>query len=173
MLIIIDIGGFFWIDCSNESTAEKGFASLGENVGKGASLEAGMHWLSNLSTSWLLVLDNADDPEMDLSRFFPAGGNGHILVTTRNPGAKIHNTVGYLKFEGMDPDDAITLLLKLAYPENEPEFPRAPQNRRMAEGIASELGYLALALTHAGATIRQISSHWKDTYNTILVIAEI
>ena len=114
-----------------------------------------MHWLSNQSTSWLLVLDNADDPEMDLPRYFPAGGNGHILVTTRNPGVRIHNTVGYLKFQGMDPEEAITLLLKLAYPENEPKFPPAPQNRQIAEGIASELGYLALALTHAGATIRQ------------------
>ncbi|KAM0162911.1 hypothetical protein ACHAPG_001618 [Botrytis cinerea] len=147
--------GIFWIDCSNESTAEKGFASLGENAQKASSLEAGMHWLSNQSTSWLLVLDNADDPEMDLPRYFPAGGNGHILVTTRNPGVRIHNTVGYLKFQGMDPEEAITLLLKLAYPENEPKFPPAPQNRQIAEGIASELGYLALALTHAGATIRQ------------------
>ncbi|ESZ89962.1 hypothetical protein SBOR_9652 [Sclerotinia borealis F-4128] len=147
--------GIFWIDCSNESTAEKGFASLGENMGKGASFEAGMHWLSNLSTSWLLVLDNADDPDMDLSRFFPAGGNGHILVTTRNPGAKIHNTVGYIKFQGMDPEEAITLLLKLAYPENEPKFSPIPKNRQITEGIASELGYLALALTQAGAAIRQ------------------
>jgi tetratricopeptide (TPR) repeat protein len=113
-----------------------------------------MHWLSECSKSWLLVLDNADDPEMDLSQFFPAGGNGHILITTRNPGAKIHNTVGYLQFRGMDPEEAITLLLKLAYPEQEPQFP-TPQNRELAQGIASELGYLALALTHAGATIRQ------------------
>ncbi|KAF7868847.1 uncharacterized protein EAF02_009583 [Botrytis sinoallii] len=147
--------GIFGLTCSNELAAEKGFASLGENAQKASSLEAGMHWLSNQSTSWLLVLDNADDPEMDLSRFFPAGGNGHILVTTRNPGVRIHNTVGYLKFQGMDPEEAITLLLKLAYPEKEPKFPLAPQNRQMAEGIASELGYLALALTHAGATIRQ------------------
>jgi tetratricopeptide (TPR) repeat protein len=32
---------------------------------------------------WILVFDNADDP-MQLKRFFPAGGGGHILVTSRN-----------------------------------------------------------------------------------------
>jgi len=146
--------GIFWIDCSNEANAEKDFASLGQNVGKGATFEAGMHWLSECSKPWLLILDNADDPEMDVSQFFPAGGNGHILITTRNPGTKIHNTVGYLQFRGMDPEEAIALLFKLAYPEREPQFPTS-QNRELALGIASELGYLGLALTHAGATIRQ------------------
>ncbi|WP_095934110.1 FxSxx-COOH system tetratricopeptide repeat protein [Streptomyces sp. Tue6028] len=32
---------------------------------------------------WILVFDNADDPAK-LTRFFPTGGGGHILVTSRN-----------------------------------------------------------------------------------------
>jgi hypothetical protein len=32
---------------------------------------------------WILVFDNADDPE-DLKPYFPEGGGGHILITSRN-----------------------------------------------------------------------------------------
>jgi tetratricopeptide (TPR) repeat protein len=33
---------------------------------------------------WLLVYDNADEPE-EVRAFWPRGGNGHIIVTSRNP----------------------------------------------------------------------------------------
>ncbi len=91
---------------------------------------------------------------MDVSNYFPAGGKGHILVTTRNPGAVVHATAGDFRFREMDPEEAITLLLKSAYPPNRPEHPD-PNSRKLAQGIAVELGYLALALAHAGATIRR------------------
>ena len=146
--------GVFWIDASNENRARLGFASLGQQAGKGDTFEAGMHWLSRCSKPWLLVIDNADDPDMDVSQYFPTGGNGYILITTRNPGATIHATVGQIQFRSMDPEEAITLLLKHAYPQDESEHLK-PQNRKLAQGIASELGYLALALAHAGTTIRR------------------
>ena len=113
-----------------------------------------MHWLSNCSKPWLLVIDNADDPDMDVSNYFPAGGKGHILVTTRNPGAVVHATAGTFRFREMDPEEAITLLLKSAQSPNQLEHVD-PESRKLAQGIALELGYLALALTQAGATIRR------------------
>ena len=113
-----------------------------------------MHWLSNISEPWLLVIDNADDPEMDVSRYFPAGGNGNILVTTRNPGTVAHASVGSFHFQGMDPEEAVTLLLRSAHLHKDSNQLDV-QSRNAAQGIASELGYLALALTHAGATIRR------------------
>lgn len=146
--------GIFWIDASSEENAESGFAYLGQLAGKGATFAAGMHWLSNCSKPWLLVIDNADDPDMDVSRYFPTGGKGHIVITTRNPGVVIHSTAGELRFRGMDPEEAITLLLRSTHTPNEPEPPN-PRRRILAQGIASELGYLALALAHAGATIRK------------------
>lgn len=100
------------------------------------------------------MLDNANDPDMDLSKYIPFTGNGHILITTRNPGAQLHNTVGCFQFRGMDPGEAITLLLRLAYPDREARD--IIQNYGKTAGyIASELGYLALALKQAAYTIRR------------------
>jgi hypothetical protein len=103
-----------------------------------------------------LVLDNADDPDVDISAHYPSEGNGHVLITTRNPNAIEHATVGHLRFRGMEPTEAVSLLLKAAYPtENFHIPPGSPVRWHLAEGIAIELGYLPLAIAHAGATIRR------------------
>ena len=146
--------GVFWIDASSEENAETNFATLGQQMGKGATFTGGMHWLSQCTKPWLLVIDNADDPEMDVSKYFPVGGSGHILITTRNPGAEIYATVGHFRFGGMEPEDAVNLLLKTAFPKDEPPSPII-DSRHTAQKIASELGYLALALANAGNSIRR------------------
>ncbi|KAI0195454.1 hypothetical protein F4808DRAFT_474702 [Astrocystis sublimbata] len=145
--------GVFWIDCSTESNAENGFGELGIVAGKGAQAGAGQAWLSQLSDSWLLILDNANDPNLDLFRYIPAAGNGHVLITTRNPGARFYNTAGWFEFRGMDPEEAIMLLLRLSYPDKGLNQ-ITDLHRKDAGIIASELGYLALALKQAAHTIR-------------------
>ena len=153
LTVCVSYWGMFWIDASTKENAESSFASLGQQVGKGATFVAGIHWLSRCSKPWLLVIDNADDPDIDVSQYIPAGWNGHIIITTRNPGVMTHTTAGHIKFHGVDPEEAIDLLLRSAYPQDEQEYPN-PQNRMLAQGIASELGFLALALVNAGTTIR-------------------
>ncbi len=146
--------GLFWIDASSEENAENSYASLGQQMGKGATFSGGMHWLSQCTKPWLLVIDNADDPDLDVSKYFPVGGSGHILIMTRNPGAEIYATVGHLRFSGLDPEDAVNLLLKTAFPRDESPSPRSDSGRT-AQKIASELGYLALAIANAGTSIRR------------------
>jgi tetratricopeptide (TPR) repeat protein len=146
--------GVFWVDASSEENAENSFASLGQQMGKGATFMGGMHWLSQCAKPWLMVIDNADDPEMDVSRYFPVGGSGHILITTRNPGAEIYATAGHLRFSGLEPEEAVKLLLKTAFLNGEPPPPES-DSQRTAQKIASELGYLALAIANAGTSIRR------------------
>ncbi|KAL2832426.1 hypothetical protein BDW59DRAFT_157255 [Aspergillus cavernicola] len=106
------------------------------------------------SEPWLLILDNANNPEMDISGFLPAAANWHILITTRNACAQVLNTVGYFRFLGMDPRDATTLLLRLVFPDR--DISTISQNDwKLAGTIASELGCLALALKQAATAIRQ------------------
>ena len=99
---------------------------------------------------WLLVLDNADDPDINYSRFFPPGERGHILITSRNQNCKIYATIGHHEFKDMEQDDAITLLLKAACVNI-----TDTKLRELAKPIAKTLGYLPLALIQAGASIRQ------------------
>jgi tetratricopeptide (TPR) repeat protein len=110
--------------------------------------------LSQCHLPWLLILDNADEPDLDIPNFIPAGGMGHILITTRNPNVSIYATAGELRFRGMDPEEAISLLLKSAYPYDHVEDCNS-QKRSLAQSIAAELGYLAIALDQAGSTIRR------------------
>src|SRR5947207_11096341 len=41
--------------------------------------------LANTLQAWLLVFDNADDPNLSLSSYLPPGNRGHIIITSRNP----------------------------------------------------------------------------------------
>lgn len=147
--------GVFWLDASSEKSVEAGYALIGTQFGRGATMTSAIHWLSQRKESWLLILDNADDPDLDISSFYPSEGNGRVIITTRNPNVIEHSTVGHFRFRGMEPHEAISLLLRAAYPDgSHSRQPKSSSNWQLAEGIAVELGYLPLAIAHAGATIR-------------------
>jgi tetratricopeptide (TPR) repeat protein len=146
--------GVFWIDATTDATAEMGFAEIGGIAKKDTTFAAGMHWLSNCQESWLLVIDNADSHDMDVSRYFPAGGRGHIILTTRNPNNVVHATIGEASFRELEEEDAITLLLKAARQPGAEDYKDIRQ-RQLARPITAALGYLAIAIIHAGATIRR------------------
>ncbi len=142
--------GIFWIDASSVETAEQDLAKLAKIDGFGDTSEDGKTWLTSLEVSWMLIIDNADDPSVDVSRFFPSGDRGHILVTSRNSECRYHETVGYQELKEMNHEEADTLLLKAAGKDT-----TNSRLRRLARPITSTLGYLPLALDQAGATIRQ------------------
>ncbi len=141
----------FWIDASSQTTAQQGFLEIARACEIKEDLKAVRQWLSNTHEPWLLIIDNADDPSMDVSEFFPASNKGSILVTTRNPDCRIHATVGSYEFGEMDPEEAVTLFLRAAGVEDT----SAEIVREEATAVAKILGYLALAIVQAGAYVRQ------------------
>lgn len=102
----------FWIDASSQTTAQQGFLAIARACGIEENLGITRQWLSNAQEPWLLVIDNADDPSIDASKFFPVGNKGSILITTRNPDCRIHATVGSYEFGEMDLEEAVTLFLR-------------------------------------------------------------
>ena len=115
------------------------------------SLEGTIYWLQNLPHSWLLILDNADDMDLDLAQFFPAGINGSILITTRLTECTKHQTVGKDHYERLDQGTAISLLLKAC--EIEPSL--RTDREENARTVVELLGCHALAIIQAGAAVSQ------------------
>lgn len=114
----------------------------------GKNHEAALHWLSNQDEDWLLIIDNADDPDLDLLEFFPQGANGHVLITTRNQDCTFGN-IGSTGFYGMEETEANELFLKVA------DITESTENQKDVSEILHELGYLALAIVVAGSAIHQ------------------
>lgn len=114
----------------------------------GSEWSAFKRWLTNSKENWLLILDNADDPSLNVARYFPTNSRGTIIVTTRNPQCRSHSTVGAKEIGRMDRGEATTLLLKASDMTHTDE-----QSRRLAEPVVDMLGCLALAISHAGALI--------------------
>ena len=61
------------------------YRKIAEKVERESSEAAAKTFLAELDKPWLLIIDNADDPSMDLGDLFPGGERGVILITTRNP----------------------------------------------------------------------------------------
>jgi TIR domain len=79
----------WWIPSENSLTIPAALARLAPKLGIATSAdqeEVVAAVLDALRTRdrWLLVFDNAQQPA-DLARWQPAGGSGHVLVTSRNP----------------------------------------------------------------------------------------
>ncbi|KAK4208315.1 hypothetical protein QBC37DRAFT_79701 [Rhypophila decipiens] len=152
--------GVFWIDASTPERITQTLGTIAEIAKREKTESAALDWLSTLPNRWLLIIDNADDPDVPLERYFPKGNRGNILVTTRNPAFKVHGNVGprFYDFGGLESKDAIQLLLKAS----EEPVPWDEARQELAETINKRLGSLALAIIHAGAAIRDRLCSLKD-----------
>ncbi|KAF8594629.1 TPR-like protein, partial [Ceratobasidium sp. AG-I] len=131
----------FYIDATTRETISAGLTALAKACGSGATPEEGLAWLVSHEERWLLVLNNADDPDLNLHEFLPSCDHGDILITTRNQQVVSHATgpESYCRVGGMRPDDALGLLLKSSGADRTEE---------------TELGNFALAIVQAGAYMR-------------------
>ena len=107
-------------------------------------------WLANSRQSWLLIIDNADNPQIDYAAFFPSGNAGNIIITTRNPQCRDHATIGSEDMDHLDLGDATSLLFLSAG--------IAASSREgvqmAAETVVQVLGSHTLAIVQAGALIK-------------------
>lgn len=143
--------GVFWVDVSAKSSATNDFLNIASKLSIPAqSLEQAKQGLANVKESWLLVLDNADDPEFDYQHYFPAGLFGVMILTSRNPDCHQYATSTQpVKLEGLEESDAQELLFRAA------NIPLDQQHlvRKDAQSVAALLQSHPLALIQAGAYV--------------------
>ncbi|KAF2726965.1 hypothetical protein EJ04DRAFT_506445 [Polyplosphaeria fusca] len=149
--------GVFWIDATSLQSAKKSFAEIARLGKVDANERAAKAWLSSKDRPWLLIIDNADDPALPIEQYFPEGERGIILVTTRNFQLRTHGTVGpeYFHFKELDSKASTDLLLRTAGER----APWSTGSLEFAAKICQKLGFLPLAIIHAGkAILRHVCS---------------
>ncbi|KAJ7688323.1 P-loop containing nucleoside triphosphate hydrolase protein [Mycena olivaceomarginata] len=138
----------FYIDATNEQTIETDLQTVAPAV-VGESTEAILRWLAGKQEEWLLLFDNADDVQLDISKFFPHCTFGNILITTRNQELCIHASAGS-RVSDMELEDAKDLLLQLAYQGRSDKQEKLSSDEQ--EKLA-ELYCFPLAVSQAGGYI--------------------
>ncbi|KAH8822474.1 hypothetical protein DL96DRAFT_352619 [Flagelloscypha sp. PMI_526] len=134
----------FFIDASNKTTLENGLQSIASGTTSKPSADDALRILSDRKDEWLLFLDNADDPTLNLYPYI-SWSHGNILITTRNRELRTHSPNCALLVDRLDLDDARQLLLKGISAVDGPETHDASTK------LAEMLGCLALAISQARA----------------------
>jgi hypothetical protein len=159
----------FAITAASPDEVASSFAKIGEaaRLSTQATEEQGKDWLSNHGSQnrpWLFIVDNADDENLKLIKLVPSGGNGHILINTRNEKYRGWATVGYLKLTGLEEEDATRLLFDRA----DIHGPWDNDTKAKGKTIARAMGCLARAVVQAGSsimcnkfTLDEYLKHWE------------
>ncbi|KAJ7458450.1 P-loop containing nucleoside triphosphate hydrolase protein [Mycena latifolia] len=159
----------FLIDASTLETIDTGLNNIAATKDVGSTAQDALQWLSSQSKEWLLLFDNADDPKINLHKFFPQCTHGNILIASWNPGLRVF-AGSHALVSDMEETDAVELLLKSA------AVATTPANKDTATEIVKALCYLPLAIIQAGAFISQSGAlgQYLDLYteNRVRLLSE-
>ncbi|MEO3972563.1 FxSxx-COOH system tetratricopeptide repeat protein [Streptomyces sp. CAU 1734] len=139
----------WWIPSEQENQIVQSLIELGEQMGlqAGSQVSAVPAVLRALRrgepyADWLLVFDNAENPE-EVSRYFPGGGPGRVLVTSRN--SEWSATANSLEVNVFTRGESVALLRR-----------RSPQLTESAtDMLAAALGDLPLAVEQAAVWLAE------------------
>ncbi|MCK9925919.1 FxSxx-COOH system tetratricopeptide repeat protein [Frankia sp. Mgl5] len=151
----------WWIPAEHSTQIGKALAELAQRLGLSVGGEANTAVPAVREAlrigvpydNWLLVFDNAEDPRV-VREYFPQGGNGKILVTSRN--AQWSSIARPLEVDVFSREESVELLQKRDIDLTENDAGR----------LARALGDLPLAVEQA-ATWRAETGMSADEYLTL------
>ncbi|WP_420629247.1 tetratricopeptide repeat protein [Candidatus Leptofilum sp.] len=156
----------YWLSADTEPSLGEDLMGLArrlkliapETTDQQATIGAVQQWLGQTSHNWLLVYDNADQIEpQQLAPYLPRSGNGHVLITSRNPN---YGGLGQVLELGLfDLDEAVAFLFRRKEAKRA-KVERESQEWQEAADLAEALGRLPLALEHAVAYVESKGSSY-------------
>jgi tetratricopeptide (TPR) repeat protein len=143
-----------WTGAESESALTAGFASFAPHLGlpflekTDEQVAAVKGWLTQ-NRDWLLILDNANAPEI-VADFLPSRLTGAVLLTSRATNFDAVGNLSPIALEVMTEGEA------LAFLKERTQRPTLSEGEETAaKALAEELGHLPLALEQAGAYVKK------------------
>jgi hypothetical protein len=138
----------FFVDATTKTTLEESYATVAKAKGVGSTAKDALLWLSNVPKPTFILMDNADDPEIDFSEYIPRSILSDILITTRLHDAGQNyasKSDAFIDLDALSTEESKQLLIATAR--------LAPNRQEGVEIIVQELYCHPLAVVQAGATI--------------------
>lgn len=106
----------FFVDATSIETISSSLKEIAKTVHLDEDTNDVLEWLASQNRRWLILFDNADDPKIDLSTYFPRCTTGDILITTKNNQMIVHanGKKPHCRVQEMEHEEAKTLLLARA-----------------------------------------------------------
>jgi tetratricopeptide (TPR) repeat protein len=139
-----------FIDSSTEDTLKADLELAIQSRGpayRSRTFKDTLLWLASDVEEWLLIYDNIEEPELDLSSFLPDCPHGHIIITTKDSTYSSFSQNKSYVIDALDASSSCDLILTISC--KDPNV----ANREFAEKIAKTLGYLPIALVYAAEYI--------------------
>jgi tetratricopeptide (TPR) repeat protein len=144
----------FWLNAASTLTIDAGFMEIARRLelpeartqDKADIADCVRRWLA-ANGGWLLVLDNADEPEL-VQSVIVGNRHGHYLLTSRQSVLDGIGVASPLQVGVMSPEEASSFLLTRTN-----RLSTTGEELGAAKQIAEELGDLPLALEQAGSYI--------------------
>ncbi|KAI9154910.1 Regulatory protein AfsR [Paramyrothecium foliicola] len=164
----------FWIDAAEPSQLASNYAKIVQVLkirppeqaeDLVANREIAKTWFANATDPWLLVFDNADNLDL-LADYWPYGGAGSILVTSRDPFAKAFRsfTMPGIDLEPFTESDASEFIRRVTGCDT------SNAEHQASLDMARELGCLPLAIVQMAGVIRRREwslQQFLENYHTL------
>ncbi|MDJ0705867.1 MAG: FxSxx-COOH system tetratricopeptide repeat protein [Leptolyngbyaceae cyanobacterium MO_188.B28] len=169
-----DYDAVFWVRADTTLELSSGFVAIAQLLDlpqkdapeQDEVVQAVKLWLTR-HTNWLLIFDNADQPELlqpFKPRFEQTGGQGHLLITSRAQDFQDLGITCPVEMETLEPAEALAFLGRRSGRGELSAQPTSEENSEIqaAKQLAAELGYLPLALEQAAAYLVAKKARFQD-----------